>query len=84
MGNTIAEIMRSFASDNTAPAAPEILQAIVDANDGDAPPYGDDRWTAAAIARLREKFGVSADVYSRSTAPLPTSSHSPCCSGRGK
>jgi threonine aldolase len=55
--------MRNFASDNTAPAAPEILQAIVDANDGDAPAYGDDRWTAAAIARFRELFGDEIDVY---------------------
>ena len=56
-------MMRSFASDNSAPAAPEILQAIVDANDGDARAYGDDRWTAAAISRVRELFGANVEVY---------------------
>lgn len=55
--------MRSFASDNTAPAAPEILQAIVDANAGDAPAYGEDRWTSAAIARFRKTFGEDVAVY---------------------
>ncbi|HEV3092747.1 MAG TPA: beta-eliminating lyase-related protein [Candidatus Cybelea sp.] len=54
---------RSFASDNNAPVAPEILQAIVDANAGDAPAYGDDPWTARAIARFREYFGESVGVY---------------------
>jgi threonine aldolase len=54
---------RSFASDNNAPVAPEILQAIAGANEGDAVGYGDDRWTAAAIARFREHFGDDTDVY---------------------
>jgi threonine aldolase len=55
--------MRSFASDNTAPAAPEILQAIADANDGDEPSYGEDRWSAAATVRFRELFGDGVEVY---------------------
>jgi threonine aldolase len=54
---------RSFASDNTAPIAPEILQAILDANAGDANAYGTDPWTARAVARLREHFGEDAEVY---------------------
>ncbi|MBV8149500.1 MAG: threonine aldolase [Candidatus Eremiobacteraeota bacterium] len=54
---------RSFASDNNAPIAPEILQAIAAANDGDAPAYGDDEWSARAIARFREQFGDATDVY---------------------
>ncbi|HEX8806398.1 MAG TPA: aminotransferase class I/II-fold pyridoxal phosphate-dependent enzyme [Candidatus Aquilonibacter sp.] len=54
---------RSFASDNNAPIAPEILQAILDANEGDAVGYGDDPWTARAIARFREHFGAETDVY---------------------
>ncbi|HXO18054.1 MAG TPA: beta-eliminating lyase-related protein [Candidatus Dormibacteraeota bacterium] len=54
---------RSFASDNNAPVAPEILQAIVDANAGDAVGYGDDAWTARAIERFREHFGERTDVY---------------------
>jgi threonine aldolase len=54
---------RSFASDNNAPVAPEIFQAIADANTGDAVGYGDDPWTARAIARFREHFGERTEVY---------------------
>jgi threonine aldolase len=54
---------RSFASDNNAPIAPEILQAIVAANAGDAPAYGGDSWTEDAAALFRERFGVQTDVY---------------------
>jgi threonine aldolase len=54
---------RSFASDNNAPVAPEILQAIIAANDGDAIGYGDDAWTAAATKRFKQHFGDSTEVY---------------------
>ncbi len=56
-------IQRSFASDNNAPIAPEILAAILAANEGDAVGYGDDPWTARAIARFRQHFGEETDVY---------------------
>jgi threonine aldolase len=56
-------MLRSFASDNNAPVAPEILQALVRANAGDALGYGDDEWTRRAIARFREHFGEQTDVY---------------------
>ncbi|HZT11690.1 MAG TPA: low specificity L-threonine aldolase [Candidatus Baltobacteraceae bacterium] len=55
--------MRSFASDNAAPAAPEILEAISRANDGDAISYGDDPFTERAVERFRSIFGPSTDVY---------------------
>ncbi len=32
------------------------MQALVDANTGHAPSYGPDRWTDAAVARIREVF----------------------------
>lgn len=54
---------RSFASDNNAPVAPDILAAIVAANQGDAIGYGDDEWTARAVARFREHFGQATEVY---------------------
>jgi threonine aldolase len=54
---------RSFASDNNAPVAPEILEAIVAANSGDAVGYGDDEWTARALSRFREQFGDAVDVH---------------------
>jgi threonine aldolase len=56
-------LRRSFASDNNAPIAPEILQAILEANSGDAPAYGEDEWTARARASFREQFGSGVDVY---------------------
>ena len=46
----------NFASDNTAPVAPDILQAIVQANAGFAPGYGDDEWTRSVERRLSEIF----------------------------
>lgn len=56
-------MVRTFASDNTAPAAPEILDALREANDGDAVSYGYDPYTARALDRFREIFGTDADVY---------------------
>ncbi len=58
-----ASARRSFGSDNNAPVAPDILDAIVAANAGDAVGYGDDAWTARAIDRLKELFGARTDVY---------------------
>jgi threonine aldolase len=54
---------RSFASDNNAPVAPEIVEALTAANDGDAPAYGGDDWTARAKQRFRDQFGAETDVY---------------------
>lgn len=56
-------IHRSFASDNNAPVAPEIMQAIIAANEGDAVGYGDDEWTHRAIDRFKAHFGEETDVY---------------------
>lgn len=52
-----------FASDNTAPVAPEILEAVVTANDGFAPGYGDDALTRALEARLSEIFECETAVF---------------------
>jgi threonine aldolase len=46
----------NFASDNTAPVAPAILDAIVKANEGYALGYGNDDWTANVGRRLSEIF----------------------------
>jgi threonine aldolase len=56
-------MLRTFASDNAAPAHPRILKAIEEANGGHAISYGDDDWTRRAIARFRTAFGESTDVY---------------------
>ena len=49
---------KSFGSDNHAGIHPAVLHAIVDANSGDALPYGADAWTEQATAGLREIFGA--------------------------
>ena len=49
---------KSFGSDNHAGVHPEVLRAIVDANQGDTVAYGDDPWTRQATAALREVFGA--------------------------
>ncbi len=46
----------NFASDNTAPVAPAILDAIVAANAGYARGYGDDEWTTGVERRFSEIF----------------------------
>jgi threonine aldolase len=53
----------SFASDNWAGAHPEAIEAIAAANQGDAPAYGEDPWTAAAKERFREHFGRAAEAW---------------------
>lgn len=58
-----AGMLRTFASDNNAPIAEEILQAIVDANRGDAVSYGHDALTERALAQIRSVFGESSDAY---------------------
>jgi threonine aldolase len=55
-------VLRTFASDNNAPVAPEIMEAIVAANVGDAVSYGADSWTERAVARFHEHFGSASDV----------------------
>jgi threonine aldolase len=48
---------RSFASDTTAPALPEVMQALAAANAGHVPSYGDDQWTRDVIARFGALLG---------------------------
>ncbi|MGH2915095.1 MAG: threonine aldolase family protein [Solirubrobacteraceae bacterium] len=53
--------MKSFASDNYAPAHPEVLAALTAANDGHAVAYGADPWTARAESALRAQLGDAAE-----------------------
>ncbi len=46
----------NFASDNTGPAHPRVMEALARANDGSAMPYGNDPVTEAAVAAVRELF----------------------------
>lgn len=49
--------MHLFASDNASGVHPDILAAVVAANDGHALAYGEDPWSTAATAALRELLG---------------------------
>jgi threonine aldolase len=52
-----------FASDNNAGICPEALAALLEANVGHTPGYGDDAWTRRAEDAVRGVFGVDAPVY---------------------
>jgi len=54
---------REFASDNTAPVHPAVLEALGAANHGPSPAYGKDPWTARAIAWFREQFGPGTAAF---------------------
>ncbi len=54
---------KSFASDNYSGIEPTILQAIIKANEADAPAYGSDMYTARAVEKFKEHFGQQCDVY---------------------
>lgn len=55
--------MKGFASDNNSGVHPDILQAMVEVNNGHAIAYGDDPVTARAEARFKELFGEDIRVY---------------------
>ena len=56
-----------FASDNVAGACPEVLDAIVKANDGIAAPYGNDEWST----NLQNKFS---EIFEKDVIVFPTAS----------
>jgi threonine aldolase len=56
-------IIKSFASDNYAGAPPEVMQALVKANDAHAVSYGDDPITASAIEKFKGIFGKDIEVF---------------------
>jgi threonine aldolase len=53
----------NFTSDNAVGAAPEILAALAEVNDGPTPGYGDDAVTARMAARVSDVFEREAKVY---------------------
>lgn len=55
--------MAGFASDNNAGVHPEIMQALIEANQGHVIAYGDDSWTRQAMDKFAEHFGSDIDVY---------------------
>ena len=56
-----------FASDNIAGACPEVLDAIIKANDGDSTPYGNDQIST----QLQDKFS---EIFEKEVIVFPTAS----------
>lgn len=54
---------RSFASDNNAGVHQEVIDAIAAANKGHVVAYGDDPYTAAAVAQFKKHLGKDVAVY---------------------
>ncbi len=57
------ENKKEFYSDNGPGIHPQIMAALQAANVGHARPYGADPYTASAMARFKEHFGESAEVF---------------------
>lgn len=55
--------MRAFASDNYAGVHPEIMNAIVKANEGDMVSYGDDPVCARAENLFKKHFGEESQIF---------------------
>lgn len=53
----------AFASDNTSGSCPEVLEAVLRANSGRLPSYGEDPLTAEASDAFRRLFETDCDVY---------------------
>jgi threonine aldolase len=56
-----------FASDNVAGACPEVLEAIIKANEGDSTPYGNDQISK----ELQDKFS---EIFEKEVIVFPTAS----------
>ncbi|MFP4376846.1 MAG: threonine aldolase family protein [Spirochaetales bacterium] len=54
---------RFFASDNSSPVHPAVMDALASANEGHAVSYGSDVWTERATRSLRRVFGRKAEVF---------------------
>ena len=63
----------NFRSDNESPAAPEILDALVQANKGSAWSYAEDDWSNRLDAAFSELFGTRTTVFPLSTGTAANS-----------
>ncbi len=59
----MSQSRRSFASDNIAPVAPEVMAALLRANTGSVHSYGDDPWTVRLQLLAREVFETELAIY---------------------
>jgi threonine aldolase len=56
-------MIQSFASDNYSGICPEAIKYMLRANEGHAPSYGEDTWTAKASEMFRELFQTDCEVF---------------------
>ena len=63
----------NFRSDNESPAAPPILAAIQEANQGSAWAYAEDHWSDRLDAAFSELFGIATTVLPVSTGTVANS-----------
>lgn len=68
----------NFRSDNESPVHADIMQAIIDANQGTAHAYAEDQWSLALNQRFSEIFDCEATVLPISTGTAANSSALAC------
>jgi threonine aldolase len=59
----MSQSRRSFASDNVAPAAPEVMAALARVNQGSVHSYGDDPETRRLATMARERFETELTIF---------------------
>jgi len=57
------KLIPSLGSDNHSGAHPEILEALIQANRGHAPSYGNDPWTEALQLKFRDLMGPNCEAH---------------------
>lgn len=63
----------NFRSDNESPAAPAIMEALIEANQGTAWAYAEDQWSERLDEAFSELFGTAATVVPVSTGTVANS-----------
>jgi threonine aldolase len=54
---------RGFGSDNHSGVHPEMMKALIQANEAHAPSYGTDEWSERAISLFQKEFGPQTEVF---------------------
>ena len=55
--------MTIFTSDNVTGACPEVIDALIGANSGNAPSYGNDKWSKNLKKKFSEIFEKEVEVF---------------------
>ena len=63
MEQNSSHFIRGFASDNNAGVHPEVLAAVMQANQGHVVAYGADPYTRSAVKKFEEHFGPDIAVF---------------------